>query len=121
MSNVPVVRLALARAVHTLIYLVMSGATLGLLYIGMTGRFMAGLWIIVPLLAVEIAVFGLSGLRCPMTAIVDRYAGPASHVADTYLPEALTRHTLAIFGPVLPIAFMLLSARLTGLIGQAYG
>ncbi|CAN5136497.1 hypothetical protein BH10PSE1_BH10PSE1_35580 [soil metagenome] len=121
MIDSPPVKLALARGLHTLIYGVMALATIVLLYIGVTGNFMVGLWIVVPLLAVEIAVFGTCGLRCPLTAVVDRYAGPSVHVSDTYLPEAFTRHTLTIFGPVLPIAFMLLSTRLTGLIGQAHG
>lgn len=115
------VKLALARGVHTLIYGVMASATIALLYIGVTGRFMAALWVVVPLLAIEIAVFETCGLRCPLTAVVDRYAGASLHVSDTYFPEALTRHTLSIFGPVLPLAFMLLAARSVGLIGMSHG
>lgn len=111
-------KLTLARGLHTLIYGVMAASTLALLYIGVTGRLMAGLWIVVPLLTIEIVVFAASGLKCPLTAVVDRFAGGPRRVADTFLPEALTRHTLAIFGPVLPAAFMLLAARWVGVIGQ---
>jgi len=56
-----------------------------------------------------------------LTAVVDRFAGADAHVADTYLPETLTRYTLAVFGPILPIAFMLLAARWTGVIGEGFG
>ena len=111
------VMVTLVRALHTGVYAIMAAATLALLAIGLTGQFMAALWLVVPLLVIEIAVFGLSGLKCPMTAWVDRYAGPSRHVADTYLPEAPTRRALAIFGPVLPIAFILLLARWVGLLG----
>lgn len=109
--------LGLARGLHTLIYGVMSASTLALLYIGVTGRLMGGLWVVVPLLTIEIAVFVSSGLKCPLTAVVDRCAGGSGRVADTFLPEGLTRHSLVIFGPVLPVAFMLLAARWAGMIG----
>lgn len=117
MSPAPL-NLTLARGLHTLIYGVMAASTLALLYIGLTGRLMAGLRLVVPLLTIEILVFAANGCRCPLTAMVDRYAGGPGRVADTFLPTALTRHTLAIFGPLLPVAFLLLAARWAGLIGQ---
>lgn len=113
--------LSAARGLHTLIYGVMAFSTVGLLYVGVTGRFLQSLWIFVPLLSVEIGVFAASGLRCPLTAVVDRFAGKGAHVADTYLPESLTRHTLAIFGPILPVAFMLLAARWAGVFADGAG
>lgn len=111
-------KLTLTRGLHTLIYGVMATSTLTLLYIGVTSRLMAVLWIVVPLLTIEIVVFVASGLRRPLIAVVSRFAGGPGRVADTFLPDALTRHTLAIFGPVLPVAFLLLAARWAGLIGQ---
>ncbi len=113
--------LSAARGLHTLIYGVMAFATVGLLYVSVTGRFLPALWLLMPLLSVEIAVFAASGLKCPLTAVVDRFAGAGVHVADTYLPETLTRHTVAIFGPILPIAFMLLAARWAGVIAEGAG
>lgn len=113
--------LSAARGLHTLIYGVMAFGTIGLLYVGITGRLLPTLWILLPLLSVEIVVFAASGLKCPLTAVVDRFAGAGAHVADTYLPETLTRHTLVIFGPILPIAFMLLAARWAGVIGEGMG
>ena len=109
--------LVAARGLHTAIYMVMAFSTLAVLYIGVSGRLLPSLWVFLPLLAAEIAVFAVSGLKCPLTAVVDRYAGQDVDVADTYLPERLTRHTLAIFGPILPVAFMLLAARWAGVIG----
>lgn len=109
--------LGVARAAHTAIYGVMGSATVTLLFIGVTGDLMIALWAVAPLLAIEIAVFVLSGLKCPMTGLVDHFAGRSSQVADTYLPESFTRHTLAIFGPILAVASMLVAARWAGLLG----
>lgn len=107
------------RGLHTLIYAVMAGSTLTLMFVAITGRLLGTLWIVGPLLSVEVLVFVTSGLKCPLTAVVDRLARGPGSVPDTYLPDRLTRHTLVIFGPVLPVALMLLVARATGIIGAA--
>lgn len=98
--------LGLVRSSHTAIYAVMSLASLLLLYVAIGGWLMIWLRVILPLLTVDILVFAISGLKCPLTALVDRCAGATIHVPDTYLPERLTRHTLAIFGPILPVVFI---------------
>jgi len=111
--------IAAVRGLHTLIYVVMAGSTLTLMFVAITGRLYGALWIAGPLLTVEVLVFAISGLKCPLTAVVDRLARGPGSVPDTYLPDRLTRHTLLIFGPVLPVALMLLVARATGIIGAA--
>lgn len=107
------------RGLHTLIYVVMAGSTLTLMFVAISGRLLRTLWIVGPLLTLEVLVFVIGGLKCPLTAVIDRLAGGPSSVADTCLPDWLTRHTLLIFGPVLPVALMLLVARATGIIGRA--
>lgn len=109
--------LVVVRAVHTAIYVVMSAATVALLYVGLRGQHAVWLWIALPLLAGETLIFTASGFKCPLTAIVDRQAGPDSHVPDTLLPEAFTRHTLIIFGPLLLGALSLVVVRWAGLFG----
>jgi len=104
-------RVALIRGLHTVIYGVMATSTVILLYVGATGRHAAWLWGAAPLLAIEVAVLLGNGLKCPLTAIVDRYAGGPGRVPDTFLPEGLTRRTLLIFGPMLALALLLLAAR----------
>ena len=107
------------RGLHTLIYVIMAGSTLTLIFVAITGRLLGALWIVGPLLTVEVLVFVTAGLMCPLTGVVDRLARKPGSVPDTYLPDWLTRHTLLIFGPVLPVALMLLVARATGIIGGA--
>ena len=105
-------RLTAVRALHSLIYLVMCLSIFLVLYAGLTGA--KGWWLYpaLSLLAVETAVFTLSGLRCPLTATAARYAS-GRPVSDTFLPERFTRHTLAIFGPPMAIGVALVLARLT--------
>lgn len=110
--------LAAARCIHTAIYVVMAFSTLALLYVGVSGRPMVSLWVFLPLIAIEIVAFAAGGLKCPLTAFIDHLAGDTEHVADTYLPERVTRHTLVIFGPILAAALMLLAARWVGMLGE---
>jgi hypothetical protein len=56
-------------------------------------------------------VFTASGLRCPLTAVAARYGAARLGVADTFLPERLTRHTFHVFGPLIALAVCLLAAR----------
>jgi hypothetical protein len=107
---------AIIRGLHTVIYGVMAASTLILLYIGTTGRHAAWLWGAEALLAIEVAVLLGNGFKCPLTAVVDRYAGGPGRVPDTFLPEGLTRRTLWIFGPMLTLALLLLAARQIGLL-----
>lgn len=104
-------RLRAVRALHTIIYVVMSIGTLAILYAGLTGAQGLWLWIALGLLAIETAVFVVNGLRCPLTASVARYSAGA-RVSDTYFPESITRHTLKVFGPLLTIGVLLVAARL---------
>lgn len=113
-------RIVAVRGLHTLIYLVLAASTLILLWAGITGRFMAVLWIVGPLLAIEIAVLLLNGAKCPLTAVVDRLSGAPGSVSDTFLPEPLTRRTLALYGPLLAIGLILLAARGAGIIGGGF-
>ena len=107
---------AIIRGLHTIIYGVMAASTMILLYLGVTGRHAAWLWGAAPLLAIEVAVLAGNGLKCPLTAVVDRYAGGPGRFPDTFLPEGLTRRTLWIFGPMLVLALLLLAARRFGML-----
>jgi hypothetical protein len=100
------------RTLHTAIYVVMVSAIGVVLFAGVTGAHGWWLWVSLALLALETAVFTLSGLRCPLTASVTRFAG-GQPVSDTYFPERITRHTLTIFGPLMAIGVILVAIRLS--------
>jgi hypothetical protein len=104
-------RLAVVRTLHTVIYLVMAGASFVVLYGGVTGRRGAWLWCAAGLVGVESIVFAASGLKCPLTAVAVRYGAGKDGLFDTYLPERITRRTFQVFGPLILLAFALLLAR----------
>lgn len=103
-------RLWLVRALHTGIYAVMSAAILLIVVAGLFGGHGPWLWLSLGLAGLEALVFAASGLKCPLTAVVARYAGGAD-VSDTFLPTRFTRHTLAVFGPLLLFGLALLALR----------
>ncbi|MET0272537.1 MAG: hypothetical protein ABW360_06065 [Phenylobacterium sp.] len=108
-------RLALVRALHTAIYLVMATAAFVVLYAGITGAHGPWLWVAAALVLIESAVFAASGLKCPLTAVAVRYGAGQDGLFDTFLPERITRHTCQVFGPLIAVAFALLAAR--GVVG----
>jgi hypothetical protein len=103
--------LSAVRALHTAIYVVMAAGVFVILYAGITGRRGAWLWVALGLLAFETVVFGASGMRCPLTGVVDRCADGA-RVSDTFFPVSVTRHTLRVFGPLLAVGAALVALRL---------
>ncbi|MGD9739279.1 MAG: hypothetical protein AB7O56_11785 [Bauldia sp.] len=108
-------RLAIARGVHTAIYVVMAASTFLVLYAGVTGRDGAWLWVALALLAVETVVFVANRFTCPLTALARRYGATAGYAFDTFLPERATRYTFRFFGTVMAIGLLLLAARWAGL------
>lgn len=105
-------RLTLVRAVHTVIYGVMASASFVVLYAGVTGAHGRWLWMAAGLVTIEILLFAASGMRCPLTAIAVRNGATRQGVADTFLPERVTRHTLQFFGPLIVVAFALIVGRI---------
>lgn len=105
-------RLALVRAFHTIIYVVMAGSVSALLYAGVSGAGGAWVWVALALVGFEIVVFVGGGMKCPLTAIATKYG--ARHGHDTFFPESITRHTLTFFGPLIAIALALLALRWLG-------
>lgn len=107
-------RLTLVRTIHTAIYLVMAGSVFAVLYAGIVGANGQCVFVPLSLVAIEIAVFIGSGMKCPLTAVAEKYG--AEPGADTFLPERLTRYTLKVFGPLITISLMLLLARWSGVL-----
>lgn len=109
-------RLAMVRAIHTAIYLVMSAATFLLVYAGVTGRDGVWLWIALGLLIIETVVFVGNGFACPLSAVARRYGATTGYAFDTFLPERVTRHTFNFFGTLMVVGLVLLALRWTNLL-----
>jgi hypothetical protein len=103
--------LALVRLVHTAIYLVVVVAIFVVLYAAITGAHGDWLWVALGLVSLESLVFAGCGMKCPLTAIAVKHGAGNGPLFDTFLPERFTRHTLAIFGPLIVLGLILLAAR----------
>jgi hypothetical protein len=60
---------------------------------------------------IEAVVFVGNGMRCPLTALAEKYGAERGHAFDTLLPESITRHTFRFFGTMLAIGVLLLLTR----------
>lgn len=113
-SNKP---LAVVRAIHTAIYVVMASSTVALVYAGVTGA--SGWWLAaaIVLLAIETVVFVGNGFRCPLTALAVKYGAEKGYAFDTFLPERATRLTFRVFGSLMALGFLMLALRWGGTVG----
>lgn len=109
--------LALVRALHTAVYVVMVAAVFALLYAGVTGYQGPALWAALGLLAVETVVFVGNGFACPLTALAVRYGAEKGYAFDTFLPERVTRHTFRFFGSLMVVGLVMLGLRAAGVMG----
>jgi hypothetical protein len=103
-------KLAVVKVVHTIIYVTMASATLYVFYCGVSGRRDRLLAIAMTLVTLEGLIFLANGMRCPLTALAQRYGDPKGHVGDTLFPESCTRYTFRAFGTLYAIGLMLIAA-----------
>lgn len=99
------------RVVHTLIYLVMAGAVLYLLYCGIVDRIGLGTYIALALVVTECIVFVGNGMKCPLTTMAKEHGAEKGYVFDAFIPERLTRYTVPTFGSLFAVALLILLVR----------
>jgi hypothetical protein len=107
-------QLALVRLVHTVIYLVMAGSTLFILFAGVSGYVGTWLYVSLVLVGIEGAVFLGNGMKCPLTSLAVRYGAEKGYAFDTFLPEKATRYTFRFFGTLLLIGLVFVILRAIG-------
>ena len=56
--------------------------------------------VLAALVAVEVLVLALNGLRCPLTPLAARYTSDRRDNFDIYLPLLVARYNKQIFGPL---------------------
>lgn len=99
------------RSVHSVIYLVMASATLWVLYCGIVGRRDSSLALAISLVTLEGLVFFGNRMRCPLTALAQRFGDPTGHVGDTLFPECCTGYTFRVFGALYILGLLLVAQR----------
>jgi hypothetical protein len=104
------------RILHAAIYVVLVLCTGILLYAGITARYGIWLWAALALLALEVAVYVGSGMKCPVTDWAIKYGAPQGHAFDTHLSE---RHSDWLFNTItgfMAFGLLLLAVRGLGLL-----
>ena len=110
-------RLTAVRIAHDTVYVVMSVATLAVLYAGLTGAQGRWLGVALALIAIEIAVFVGFGLRCPLAILARKYGAETGHAFEVWLSARMARVAFVAVDAVAAIGLALLAARWRGIIG----
>ena len=63
------------------------------------------------IVALEVGILVLNGMRCPLTGIAARYTDDRRANFDIYLPEWLARNNKEIFGTLYAMAVLFLLVR----------
>jgi len=101
-------KLAVVKAVHTVIYMIMAGSTLFIVYAGIVRYRGVVLTVSLILVSIEGVVFFANGMKCPLTRVAQNYGAVKGYAFDTFLPEKATRYTFRFFGGLLIVGIVLL-------------
>lgn len=100
------------RLFHTLVFVVMFGAILFLLYCGLANQLTRWTAFAFALISVEVVVYATHGFRCPLRTWAERLTPPDQVVQDIYLPAWLAARVVAISTLLLGLACLILLVRL---------
>lgn len=107
----PRVALLTIKTVHTIVWSIFVAAIVG---VPIAARFES--WrivgVLVGLVSAECVVLALNGMRCPLTAIAERYTDDRRANFDIWLPEWLARHNKSIFGAMFAVDLVYAASRL---------
>lgn len=85
------------KVLHTVIWAFFAACIVAVPITAATGH-LAGAWVLIALVAVEVIVLLLNGMRCPLTGVAARYTAERQDNFDIYLPLWLARHNKRLFG-----------------------
>ena len=106
--------LVFIKLVHTLIWIVLAGATLYIFYSGISGRITTYTWIAIAMIIAEGIVLLLFKWACPLTVMARKYSDSDKDNFDIYLPNWLARHNKLIYTTLFVVICILLAFRLHG-------
>lgn len=105
-------KLAWIKAVHTVIWAVLSAVIFYLLYAVITGRLDQWFWWGLGLVGLEVLTLLVFGMSCPLTVLARRLSGSQRANFDIFLPEWLARHNKAICSVILLVVLVGMAWRL---------
>lgn len=99
--------LTFLKAVHTIIWIVMSAANLTAFYLAFVGSFNTWFVLSVTLLGIEVIIIGVNSWHCPLTDVMAKYTTDRKANFDIYLPEWLARNNIRGFGVLIALEIMI--------------
>jgi hypothetical protein len=97
---------------HTIVFVVMFGSILFLLYSGLTNQLTVWTAIAFGLISIEVVIYAGNGFRCPLRTWAEDLTPAGQVVQDIYLLPWLSACVVAISTPLLGVACLLLLVRL---------
>jgi hypothetical protein len=98
------------KALHTAVWAFFVACILAVPLFTALSRFRSAA-LFVGIVAVEVAVLVVNGMRCPLTDVAARYTSDRRANFDIYLPEWLARNNKAVFGTLFVAAGVFLLGR----------
>jgi hypothetical protein len=102
------------KAVHTLIFVVLSACVLYILVSGVLDRITPWTWGAIAAIVVEGVVLVASGGRCPLTTMAERLGAANGSVSDIFLPKWGADRIFPICGTLYLIGCVIVAIRVTG-------
>lgn len=90
-------KLRAIRAIHTLVWAVFAGSILAIPVYAAAGSAKVA-WGLIGFVFLEVVVLLANGMKCPLTAVAERYTPERRDNFDIYLPVWLARHNKLVFG-----------------------
>jgi len=105
------IMLQLIKAVHTIIWVIMTASNFLAFYFAFIGKFDAWFWIPCLLIVSEIFIILFNNWRCPITPIAEKYTDDRKSNFDIYLPEWLAKNNIKIFSGIIVIELVILGVK----------
>lgn len=102
------------KLLHTLIWVVLAGATIGVLYSGLSGHITVYTWVAIVMILLEGIVLLIFKWSCPLTLVARKYSDSQQDNFDIYLPNWLARHNKMIFTTMFLAGLVLVLLRVLG-------
>lgn len=100
------------KLVHTLIFVILSGCVLLVLYSGLVGSITSWTWAAVVLILLEGVTLVAFGWKCPLTLVAERLGAHDGAVVDIFLPKWLADRIFPICGTTFLVGCVLILWRL---------
>jgi hypothetical protein len=100
------------KLLHTIIFVILSGCVLYVLFSGAFNRVDLFTWIAAAAVVIEGIVLALSGWQCPLTAVAERLGAVDGSVADIFLPRWFADRLFPICTTLFVIGCILVAFRI---------